>query len=189
MPYAVFVTTPRAGLGFAVSPYTVELAQQYETREEAQAVADAQQLPPAVIALFDAMPPIHPAWTGDGTYAIGDFRSFDGRTWRCIQGHTAISVWEPPAVPALWVVVENPGATAWGWPVTYTLPAQRTYNGRLYELLQEHTSQAQWNPPEVPALWKDLGPALGVPAYSRARWDVVDTASPDYSEIERAVEA
>ncbi|HYO59464.1 MAG TPA: Ig-like domain-containing protein [Archangium sp.] len=52
-------------------------------------------------------------------------------------------------------------ATAWAAWVAYGVGAQVTYNGRLYQCLQAHTSQPGWEPPAVPALWKDLGSSGG----------------------------
>ncbi|MEU0450332.1 M20/M25/M40 family metallo-hydrolase [Streptomyces tendae] len=41
-------------------------------------------------------------WQLGATYAAGDVVSYDGVSYRCIQGHTAYPGWEPPNVPALW---------------------------------------------------------------------------------------
>jgi hypothetical protein len=188
MTYHVFITTPRAGLGFAVAPYTVEAKEVFATRELAQAFADAKVLSPGVVALFDAMPPVHPAWAAGQAVTAGTYRAYQGKTYRAIQGHTTQAGWEPPNVPALWHLVENPGIAAWLAGVAYALPATRTYAGRAYELLQPHTSQVGWEPPAVPALWKDVGSALAVPAYTRAQWNVVSSDDPDYTEVIRAKE-
>jgi hypothetical protein len=85
-------------------------------------------------------------------------------------------------------MVPNPGASAWAQPVAYTMPAKCTYAGRLYQLVQGHTSQTGWEPPNVPALWTDIGPATGTAAYTRAYWYVVSSADADYTEIHRARE-
>lgn len=188
MTWHVFITSPRAGVPFAVSPYTVECKEVYQTQAEAQVFADAKVMSPAVVALFDVMPSVHPAWGPAQSVTIGAMRSYDGATWRCIQGHTTQDGWEPPIVPALWTMVPLPGASAWAQPVIYSLPSQCTYDGRLYSLLQAHTSQAVWTPPAVPALWSDIGPAAGVDAYTRANWWVVSNTAPDYVEVERAKE-
>jgi len=51
-------------------------------------------------------PPAGPAeWAAGTTYAAGDEVTYEGTTYRCIQGHTAIVGWQPPNVPALWGVV------------------------------------------------------------------------------------
>ncbi|WP_344287628.1 M4 family metallopeptidase [Streptomyces synnematoformans] len=39
------------------------------------------------------------AWT---SYQAGDTVTYGGRTYRCLQAHTALPGWEPPNVPALW---------------------------------------------------------------------------------------
>ncbi|MFJ3789584.1 M28 family peptidase [Kitasatospora sp. NPDC090091] len=41
-------------------------------------------------------------WTPGTTYRAGDVVTFNGVSYRCIQGHTAQVGWEPPIVPALW---------------------------------------------------------------------------------------
>ncbi|MFD8172311.1 M20/M25/M40 family metallo-hydrolase [Streptomyces sp. NPDC059709] len=41
-------------------------------------------------------------WQLGATYAAGDVVTYDGVSYRCIQGHTAYPGWEPPNVPALW---------------------------------------------------------------------------------------
>ncbi|MCP3100211.1 glycosyl hydrolase family 18 protein [Myxococcus sp. K15C18031901] len=58
-------------------------------------------------------------------------------------------------------VMRAPLAAAWAVGVYYTPGTQVTYDGRLYECRQAHTSQADWTPPAVAALWLDLGPAGG----------------------------
>lgn len=50
-------------------------------------------------------------WETDTKYAVGDRRRHDGKVYKCLQAHTSQAGWEPPAVPALWVVVNvsSPG--------------------------------------------------------------------------------
>ena len=42
------------------------------------------------------------AWQPGTTYKAGDKVTYDGVTYVCLQGHTALTGWEPPNVPALW---------------------------------------------------------------------------------------
>lgn len=189
MSFHVFLTTPAPGVPGAVSPYTVEAKEAFATREDAQAFADAKTLSAGVVALFDAMPPVAPAWAVGESVAIGTHRAYNSQTWRCIQPHATQAGWEPPNVPALWTMVPKPGVTAWAQPVIYSMPSRCTYNGRLYQLLQAHTSQATWTPVAVPALWQDLGPASGTAAYTRVTWWVVSSDEPDYAQVDRAKEA
>lgn len=41
----------------------------------------------------------------------------------------------------------------WEIGVNYSVGDRRQYNGLLYRCVQAHTSQADWIPPAVPALW------------------------------------
>ncbi|MEV4088611.1 carbohydrate-binding protein, partial [Nonomuraea fuscirosea] len=45
-------------------------------------------------------------------------------------------------------------AAAWAPWTSYATGAVVTYNGVDYVCLQAHTSQPGWEPPNVPALWK-----------------------------------
>ena len=46
-----------------------------------------------------------------------------------------------------------------GWEVgvAYAVGQLRAYEGKLYKCVQAHTSQADWTPDVVPALWKKIG--------------------------------
>jgi hypothetical protein len=199
MNYAVLVTTPRAGFGYAVAPYSVELADLYETIESAQAVAQASVMSPAVIELFDDMPLPYPVWSAGSfsepaSYPAGAYVSHGGRGWRATVGH--LSYGDPNYAPdlavSLWTAVAPPGLTAWVAgvslldPVEHPAPVRRTHAGRLYELVQRHVTQ--FEPPLVPALWQDIGSAVATPAYDRARFEVVPVNSAEYLERERAKE-
>lgn len=41
----------------------------------------------------------------------------------------------------------------WESDVTYAVGDRRQYDNLLYRCVQAHTSQADWTPPAVPALW------------------------------------
>lgn len=44
------------------------------------------------------------AWKPDEVVNVGDRRFYDGNWYVCIQSHTTQAGWEPPVVPALWVL-------------------------------------------------------------------------------------
>ena len=46
-------------------------------------------------------------WEADTKYEAGDRRRHDGKVYKCLQAHTSQVGWEPPAVPALWVVINT----------------------------------------------------------------------------------
>ena len=61
-------------------------------------------------------------------------------------------------LPHLWELIdahlpEQAAAPAWSTQVAYAVGDRVTYQGETYEAIQAHTSQATWEPPNVPALW------------------------------------
>jgi len=61
------------------------------------------------------------------------------------------------------------GIPAWnGNFVAYATGQKVSYNGELYQCIQAHTSEPNWMPPVVPALWKDLGPCGSTPTSALA---------------------
>jgi chitinase len=41
-------------------------------------------------------------WAANTSYQTGDSVTYNGKLYKCRQGHTALTGWEPPVVPALW---------------------------------------------------------------------------------------
>jgi hypothetical protein len=63
-----------------------------------------------------------PPWTANAQYATGAIVSYEGEIYVCLQGHTALADWSPPAAPSLWAPAQcaagNPGGNdAGGQPV------------------------------------------------------------------------
>ena len=44
-------------------------------------------------------------WAAGEAVAVGDLRVYGGVTYRCRQGHTTLTGWEPPGLPSLWEAV------------------------------------------------------------------------------------
>jgi len=53
----------------------------------------------------------------------------------------------------------------WRVGVAYSVGDVRRYDGDLYECIQPHTSQSDWTPDAVPALWKSHAPAGVIPEW------------------------
>jgi len=53
----------------------------------------------------------------------------------------------------------------WGNSTTYVIGDLRAYNSTLYRCVQAHTSQLDWTPPVVAALWTSTVPAGVVPEW------------------------
>src|SRR5947207_5702310 len=58
--------------------------------------------------------------------------------------------------------------TAWAPNTAYAVGALVSYGGHDYKCIQAHTSQVGWEPPNVPALWQDLGVSSGATAVPTA---------------------
>lgn len=93
------------------------------------------------------------AWIANEAVIVGSLRTYSTVQYKCIQAHTTQVGWEPNKTPALWVVV--PASNIWAPGIAVTVNSVWTYqpNGKSYKCLQAHTTQAGWEPPNVPALW------------------------------------
>src|SRR5579872_1973336 len=71
---------------------------------------------------------------------------------------TAVALVLMLALAAPAATVSCSGVAAWsGNSVSYSAGTLVTYNGSEYKCLQSHTSQAGWDPADVPALWSLQG--------------------------------
>lgn len=105
---------------------------------------------------------VQPAGAHDAV-RLGEYRAHDGTTWRSLVDY---NVWEP-AEGQLWTEdrptldeePEEPVEHApWQAGITVVAGERYTYGGRIYRVIQGHTTQAGWTPPAVPALFADEGP-------------------------------
>lgn len=55
----------------------------------------------------------------------------------------------------------------WQIDTAYTLGERIRYDGKLYRCEQSHTSQAGWEPPEVPALWTEVAKPGEIPVWKQ----------------------
>ena len=100
-------------------------------------------------------------WQPGIAVSVGDVYSFGAFLWKCVQAHTTQGDWSPDLTPALWHKVEIVSETetrVWASAVEYAVGDIVAYpdaESAKYECLQAHTSQAGWQPPNVPALWKE----------------------------------
>lgn len=96
-----------------------------------------------------------PEWKPGMTLAVGDTVMHGGSMFVVIQAHTTQAGWEPgTATQSLFRRVQKEGSTEWQPDTDYATGAECTYEGSAYTCLQGHTSQAGWEPPNVPSLWK-----------------------------------
>jgi len=98
---------------------------------------------------------VYPAWEVGVAYEIDHKVRYQGVLYKVIQSHTSQADWTPDTVPALFARFRTPtgGAMEWVAGEQVNVGDQRTYQGTTYTVLQAHTTQAGWEPPNVPALW------------------------------------
>lgn len=86
---------------------------------------------------------------------MGTRRMYEGVEYECLQSHVTQADWTPDVVPALWAVIEpeTPTTPEWTAGVTYKVGDVVTYQGASYQCRQAHTSQVDWGPSAVLALW------------------------------------
>ncbi|MBR4549409.1 MAG: hypothetical protein IKO83_05780 [Oscillospiraceae bacterium] len=56
---------------------------------------------------------------------------------------------------------------AWKAETAYTVGERIRYGGKLYRCEQAHTSQAGWEPPNVPALWTEVAEPGEIPVWKQ----------------------
>jgi hypothetical protein len=96
-------------------------------------------------------------WTTEQSYNIGDVVTYNGQDYECIQAHTSQAGWTPTVVPALWKIYESPDTPddgIWKAGKTYNIGDEVIYNEVTYIVRQTHTSQSDWIPSAVLALYK-----------------------------------
>jgi len=97
-------------------------------------------------------------WASNTKYKTGDYVEYRESVFRVIQGHTSLSNWTPPLVPALFELVKpsDPLYILWQDGVTYARGEHIIQNESAYEVLQDHKAQSNWQPAAVPALYKPI---------------------------------
>lgn len=53
-------------------------------------------------------PELFAQWSGEAVYEAGQRVRYEGVLYRCLQGHTAQSGWDPVSAPSLWAKVLIP---------------------------------------------------------------------------------
>ena len=92
--------------------------------------------------------PLGESWArSDGTIFTGLMVS-PAKNYKEIMTDVAVSYLTDDQAESVTVLFPN-----WEVGVYYSVGDRRQYDGLLYRCVQAHTSQADWMPPAVPALW------------------------------------
>ena len=114
----------------------------------------------------DAAPPAYVQPTGaHDAYAEGDRVSFEGGVWRSLLDE---NVWSPDELMRAWFregslaegvetspeePAPSPGTSPWTPGIALGVGDRVEHNGVVYVVRQAHTSQAGWEPTNLPALF------------------------------------
>ena len=101
-----------------------------------------------------------PELPSSGWLEAGAVYAYGGAVYVVRQSHNRTEH-DPVAVPALFWTRNSTNDWIAGEPVD--VGAVRTYGGKQWRCIQAHTTQADWTPPSVPALWAEVveEPATG----------------------------
>ena len=101
----------------------------------------------------EAFAGLFPDWEPGIAVNVGEVYRWDGTLVEVIQAHTTQADWTPIVVPALFKIHRTPDMTEWVAGISVNVGEQLTYQGATYQVVQAHTTQVGWEPPNVPALW------------------------------------
>jgi len=131
------VTTGQPNLLYSDDPNT------FAGEAEAAGVADFNPLP-----AYDADNPME--------LQQGEIYTHNGKLVIVRQDHIRTEH-DPATVPALFSTYrENPQGAEWVADESVIRGDRRTFSGKTWVALQDHTTQADWTPDAVPALWAEL---------------------------------
>jgi hypothetical protein len=92
-------------------------------------------------------------WIVGEQIALNATRTYNGKTYKCIQVHQSQAQWNPElTLGTLWQLVVT--SSVWTVGVAYKVNDIVTYLGNSYKCLQAHTSITTWNPVAAVSLWK-----------------------------------
>ena len=102
---------------------------------------------------------IFPVWQVGIDVQVGDVLLWDGGLVECIQAHTTQQDWDPDQTPALWKVHRTDDGDEpidWQPGLVLTTDDQVIHDGIVYDVIQAHTTQEGWEPPNTPALFEPV---------------------------------
>ena len=145
------------------NPMVVEFGIRKRTEEELQ----QEQVQTAISYLSDeqalSVKSLYKEWSGNEIgYLAGDRVQYNGKLYKCLQGHTSQSDWTPESAPSLWAeilagqyVTEIGEWTQPGSTNPYSEGDRVTHNGKTWESLIDGNV---WEPGAqgTETLWKEI---------------------------------
>jgi len=100
---------------------------------------------------------IFPPLPKSGTIKQGQIYSYSGGAVMVRQTHER-TIYTPEETPALFSFWRDNASAELAWMGGEKVESgwKRTFNGKTYECLQAHQTQADWTPDATPSLWKEI---------------------------------
>jgi len=109
---------------------------------------------PALFSFYRDNAAAELVWMDGEKVEAGWKRTYEGKTYECLQAHQTQSDWTPDKVPALWkLVVVVPATGEWTIGIAYKVGDEVMYLGKKYRCRQAHTSISTWTPTAAASLW------------------------------------
>ena len=99
---------------------------------------------------------LFPPWTVGLDVTVGEVYSWDDTLVECLQAHTTQADWTPDVAPSLWKIHrtdDGTGPIEWQAGISVEVGEVVVYEGVSYTVIQSHTTQTGWEPPNTPSLF------------------------------------
>ena len=96
--YTTDGSTPTTASSVYTAPITVSVSQTIKAIAAAPGYSDSNVASAAYIIGSSSVV----TWAPNVVYTAGELVIYNGVTYKCLQSHTSLTGWEPPATPALW---------------------------------------------------------------------------------------
>ena len=143
-----------AVLTFGIRERTTEEIQEKDVQAAISYLSDEQAL---------TVKDLYADWNENGVgYITGDRVQYNGKLYKCLQGHTSQADWSPEAAPSLWAEIlagqEGTAIGEWVQPEStnpYNKGDRVTHNGKTWESLVDGNV---WEPGAQgsESLWKEV---------------------------------
>ena len=104
------------------------------------------------------MKDFYPEWAENTAYSVGFKVQYNGKLWKCRQGHTSIVTWEPETASSLWKVINETHSGTADDPIPYD-GNMALENGKYY--MQEYVIYL-CNRDTVNPVYNPLGELVGL---------------------------
>lgn len=109
---------------------------------------------------------IFPPLPANGMIKQGEIYSYSGGAVMVRQSHER-TIYTPEETPALFSFWRDNASVDLAWMDGEKVDKgwKRTFNGKTYECLQSHQTQADWTPDKTPSLWKEVIVVVDIPVW------------------------